>query len=115
MKEECIFCKIIKGEISSAKVYEDDIVFAFNDISPKAPIHIIIIPKKHINSLKDIDDKDIDVLGHIQIVISKLAKRYPQLENGFRVVNNCGTDGGQTVFHLHYHLLGGRKFLWPAG
>jgi len=115
MPENCIFCKIITGEVASHKIYEDDKVFAFNDVDPQAPIHIIVIPKKHIRGLDAVLEEDKETLGHIQIVISKIAKRFPEMKNGFRVVNNCGADGGQTVFHIHYHLLGGRIFNWPPG
>lgn len=115
MPKECLFCKIAGGEIPTDKVYEDEQVCAFKDINPQAPVHIIIIPKKHISSLRDISKEDEKLLGHIQAVAAETASLYPQLKGGFRVVNNCGEDGGQTVLHLHYHLLGGRKFLWPAG
>ena len=111
---DCLFCKIIAGEIPTNKIYEDDKVFAFADKNPQAPVHILIIPKKHINSLDDVTAEDKDLLGHIQIVASKLAKE-KNLTDGYRVVNNCGVDGGQTVAHIHYHLLGGRTFGWPPG
>lgn len=111
---ECIFCKIVSGEIPSKKVYEDDQVLAFGDLNPQAPVHVLIIPKKHIKSLDDITQEDVSLLGHIQWVAGKLAKEH-NLPDGYRVVNNCGIDGGQTVAHLHYHLLGGRTFGWPPG
>ena len=111
---ECIFCKIVSGEISSKKVYEDDKVLAFGDLNPQAPVHVLIIPKKHIKSLDDVSQEDVELLGHIQVVAGKLAKEN-NLPDGYRVVNNCGIDGGQTVAHLHYHLLGGRTFGWPPG
>ena len=106
--EDCIFCKIIKGEIPSDKVYEDDEILAFKDINPIAPIHVLIIPKKHIDSINEINDEDELLIGKIFIVIKKLAKEF-NLDNGYRIVNNCGEDGGQAVKHLHFHLLGGRK------
>lgn len=112
--ENCIFCKIISGEIPANKVFEDDKVIAFNDLNPQAPVHILIIPKKHIASLDDITENDTELLGHIQQVASMLAKKF-NLVDGYRLVNNCGVDGGQTVLHLHYHLMGGRTFAWPAG
>lgn len=112
--ENCLFCKIITGEIPTKKVYEDDKVLAFGDINPQAPVHILIIPKKHIAGLDDVKEDDISLLGHIQIVASKLAKDN-KLVDGYRLINNCGIDGGQTVQHLHYHLLGGRTFGWPPG
>ena len=105
---DCIFCKIIKGEIPSNKVYEDDEILAFKDINPIAPVHILIIPKKHIESANDISKEDELLIGKIFTVIKKLAKEH-NLENGYRIVNNCGEDGGQEVKHLHFHLLGGRK------
>lgn len=113
--DNCLFCKIAKGEIPSQKVYEDEKVFAFRDISPQAPVHIVIIPKKHIASLCEASEKDKEILGHIQVAAMKIAKDFPEMKKGFRVVNNCGADGGQTVFHIHYHLLGGRTFGWPPG
>jgi histidine triad (HIT) family protein len=115
MSEDCIFCKIAREEVSSHKVYEDKETFAFKDINPKAPVHIIIIPKKHIACLSDISCKEEQILGHIQIVASKISKQFKEMKNGFRLISNCGVDGGQTVFHIHYHLLGGRVFGWPPG
>ena len=106
--EDCIFCKIIKGEIPSNKVYEDDEILAFKDINPMAPVHILVIPKKHIESANEITEEDEKVIGKIFTVIKKLAKDN-NLDHGYRIVNNCGEDGGQAVKHLHFHLLGGRK------
>jgi histidine triad (HIT) family protein len=114
-KEDCIFCKISKLEVPSNKVYEDEDVFAFRDINPQAPVHIIIIPKRHIMSFAEVKDDDFEILGKVQIAASKIAKRLTEMKNGFRIVNNCGPDGGQTVAHIHYHLLGGRVFSWPPG
>lgn len=111
---DCIFCRIVSGEIKSEKVYEDDRVLAFNDLEPQAPVHILIIPKKHIESTDDLTAEDADLIGHIFLVAAKLAKEHG-LDNGYRIVNNCKEDGGQSVLHLHFHLLGGRKMLWPAG
>ena len=99
---------IIKGEIPSNKVYEDDEILAFKDINPMAPVHILVIPKKHIESANEITEEDEKVIGKIFTVIKKLAKDN-NLDNGYRIVNNCGEDGGQAVKHLHFHLLGGRK------
>ena len=107
--EDCIFCKIIKGEIPSEKVYEDDEILAFKDINPAAPIHILVIPKKHIESLLKLQEEDYELVGKIQKVINKLAKELNIEEEGFRVIVNCGKDAGQEVMHLHYHLLAGRK------
>lgn len=111
---DCIFCKIVNGEIPSQKVYEDDLVVAFNDLSPQAPVHILIIPKTHITSCDELNDENCAVVGHIFSVAAKIAKENG-LTNGYRIVNNCGEDGGQTVKHLHFHLMGGRQFTWPAG
>ena len=107
--DDCIFCKIIKGEIPSEKVYEDDEVWAFKDINPAAPIHILVVPKKHIESLLKLEDDDYELVGKIQKVINKLAKDLNIEQEGFRVIVNCGKDAGQEVMHLHYHLLAGRK------
>lgn len=111
---DCLFCKIINGEISSSKVYEDDTVFAFRDIEPQAPTHILIIPKQHIKSAAEIDESNSAVISHIFEVAAKIAKQ-EGLDDGFRIVNNCGDIAGQTVKHLHFHLMGGREFTWPAG
>ena len=107
--DDCIFCKIINGEIPSEKVYEDDEVLAFKDINPAAPIHILVVPKKHIESLLKLEDADYELVGKIQKVINKLAKDLNIEQEGFRVIVNCGKDAGQEVMHLHYHLLAGRK------
>lgn len=111
---DCLFCKIINGEIPSDKVYEDDTVFAFRDITPQAPTHILIIPKEHIKSAAEIDESNSAVVAHIFEVAAKIAKQ-EGLDDGFRIVNNCGDIAGQTVKHLHFHLMGGREFGWPAG
>lgn len=111
---DCLFCKIINGEIPSNKVYEDDTVYAFRDIAPQAPTHILIIPKTHITSAADIDESNSAVVAHIFEVAAKIAKQ-EGLKDGFRIVNNCGDSAGQTVKHLHFHLMGGREFTWPAG
>ncbi|MCR5693493.1 MAG: histidine triad nucleotide-binding protein [Clostridia bacterium] len=103
----CIFCKIIKGEIPSAKVYEDELCFAFKDINPQAPVHVLVVPKKHAASVLELCEDDKELLGHIQLVIGKLANDLGVAETGFRVMTNCGKDACQSVAHLHYHLLGG--------
>ena len=105
---DCIFCKIVKGEIPSNKVYEDDAVLAFHDIAPQMPVHVIVIPKMHIDSAFGVNAENSAVIGHIFEVIAKIAKDLG-LDNGFRVINNCGEDGGQTVKHIHFHILGGEK------
>ena len=105
---DCLFCKIIDGEIPSAKVYEDENVYAFRDINPQAPGHVLVLPRKHICCADEIDASNSELVGKCFEAIAKIAKS-EGLENGYRVVNNCGEDGGQTVKHLHFHLLGGKK------
>ena len=113
---DCIFCKIATGEIPSQKVYEDESVVAFKDLSPKAPVHVLIIPKKHIQSVAHFKAEDKELAAHIFVdVVPKLADELGIADGGFRVVLNTGDDGGQTVHHLHVHLLGGRKMTWPPG
>ncbi len=107
--EDCVFCKIIKGEIPSEKVYEDDKVIAFKDIQPAAPIHVLVIPKKHIEKLIDVTEEDRHLISHIYQVINKIAKDMKIEDDGFRVIVNCGKDAGQEVMHLHFHLLAGKK------
>lgn len=111
---DCLFCKIIAGEIPSKKIYEDDKVFAFYDIDPKAPVHFLVVPKKHISAPSEITEADELIVGHIYSVIANLAKEL-NLEKGYRVVANCGEEGGQTVGHLHFHVLAGRMLAWPPG
>ena len=105
---DCIFCKIIAGDIPSAKVYEDELVYAFRDINPQAPTHILVIPKAHIAGVCDITAENSAVVAHIFEVIPQIAKA-EGLTGGYRVVSNCGADAGQTVFHLHFHILGGKE------
>lgn len=105
---DCLFCKIINGEIPSSKVYEDDLCFAFNDINPQAPVHVLVVPKVHIESVNEINQQNQDVVAHIFTVISKL-KDTLNLDNGYRVVTNIGNDGRQSVKHLHFHILGGKN------
>ena len=105
---DCIFCKIAAGEIPSTKVYEDEKVLAFRDIAPMAPTHILVIPKAHIGSVAEITADNADLVAHIFTLIPKIAKE-EGLENGYRVVSNCGADAGQTVHHLHFHILGGKQ------
>lgn len=113
--ENCIFCSIIEGKIPSEKVYEDELVLAFKDIQPAAPVHIIIIPKKHISSANELQEEDSLIIGHIFNVAKKIAQEVNISEGGYRIVNNCGRDGGQSVPHLHFHLIGGRSLTWPPG
>lgn len=112
--DDCIFCKIALGAIPSNKVYEDDTVFAFHDIDKKAPVHVLIVPKKHIVSVAETAEEDMGVYSHIMRVAKKLAGELG-LERGFRLVANTGADGGQSVSHLHFHLMGGRPMGWPPG
>ena len=107
--ESCLFCKIIKGEIPADKVYEDDEILAFKDIKPAAPIHILVIPKKHIDSLAQLEKQDEALIGRIYGVINKIAEEQDFLDKGYRVIVNCGKDGGQEVMHLHFHLLAGKE------
>ena len=108
---DCIFCKIISGEIPAKKIYEDDKVLAFYDLNPIAPFHALIVPKKHIESAEKLTAENSEIVGYIFTVASKIAKDN-HLENGYRIINNCGKDGGQTVNHIHFHLLGGKELSW---
>ncbi|EEH98822.1 histidine triad nucleotide-binding protein [Clostridium tertium] len=112
---DCIFCKIAEGEIPSKKLYEDEKVIAFYDISPEAPIHFLVIPKKHIKSVNEVSEENANIISHIFLVINKLVKELNIAETGYRIVNNCGKDGGQTVDHMHFHVLGQRELKWPPG
>lgn len=107
--EDCLFCKIVKGEIPSENVYEDEEVLAFKDINPAAPIHILVIPKKHISNLLEVKQEDGKIISKIYEVINKIAKEQKIEKDGFRVIVNCGKDAGQEVMHLHFHLLAGKK------
>jgi len=111
----CIFCKIIAGEIPSSKVYEDDMCIAFNDLHPQAPTHILIVPREHIASLDEATDDHRPLLGHLLFCAAKLAREKGFSENGYRLVINTNDAGGQTIFHIHVHLLGGRQFIFPPG
>ncbi len=111
---DCLFCKIIKGDIPSTKVYEDEFVYAFLDIEPQAPFHAVIVPKIHIKSADEINGENSMYIAKIFEAVAKIAKA-ENLENGYRVVNNCGHDGGQTVGHIHFHLLARRNLQWPPG
>ncbi len=111
----CLFCKIINKEIPSKIVYEDDNILAFEDVSPQAPVHILIIPKKHISTTLDIKDEDNELIGQMLQAANKIATEKGVAERGFRTVMNCNKDAGQTVFHIHMHLLAGRAMQWPPG
>ncbi len=104
---DCVFCEIIKGNIPSTKVYEDEYVVAFNDLNPQTPVHVLIVPKKHIASAFDLEQEDAELVGRVFLAAKEIAKNLG-LDNGFRIINNCGEDAGQTVKHLHFHLLGGK-------
>jgi histidine triad (HIT) family protein len=115
MSENCIFCKIIAGDIPSKKVYEDDLCVAFNDINPQAPTHVLLIPREHVASLDQARESHRETLGQLLLTAAEIARRQGFAEKGYRVVINTNDDGGQTVFHLHVHLLGGRQFIFPPG
>lgn len=115
MKTDCLFCKIIQGDIPTESVYEDDLVIAFNDIHPQAPIHQLIIPKKHIATLNDLEPDDNKLMGHMIQIAKELANRNNIAEDGYRILMNCNAAGGQAVYHIHLHLLGGRYMHWPPG
>lgn len=112
--DDCIFCKIAEKEIPSNIVYEDDVILAFHDLEPQAPVHVLIIPKKHISSLDEVNFDDIESMGWLLTKVKDIAQDLG-LENGYRLVCNCGEDGLQTVNHLHFHLLGKRQMMWPPG
>lgn len=111
----CLFCKIIEQKIPAKIVYEDDLVVAFEDINPKAPVHILIIPREHIPTINDLNPQHEILVGHLFMVAKKLAEKLNIAESGYRTVINCNPDSGQEVYHIHLHLLGGRKFNWPPG
>jgi len=113
--DDCLFCKINKGEIPAEKVYEDDQVFAIEDIHPQAPTHLLIMPKKHFSTIMDIEEQDAGLVGSIYLAANKLAEQMNLESSGFRVVLNCGSGAGQSVFHIHFHLLSGRPLNWPPG
>lgn len=112
---ECLFCAIIIGDMAATRVYEDEQIVAVEDVNPQAPLHLLILPKKHIPSPAHIQEEDRELIGNIFLVAGKLAKERGIEASGYRVVVNCNRDAGQSIFHLHYHLLGGRKMGWPPG
>ena len=113
--QDCIFCKIVDRSIPSTKVYEDDVCIAFNDLTPQAPTHVLVIPKEHIDSLAKTEANHKDTLGHLLLSAAEIAREKGFADDGYRVVINTNVDGGQTVFHLHVHLLAGRQFIFPPG
>ena len=115
MSEPTIFKRILDGEIPADVVYEDDQCLAFHDVAPQAPVHILVIPKKEIVSIEHLSEEDEQLVGHIFLAIQKIARDQGMANDGYRVICNCGEGGGQTVFHLHYHLMGGRDLPWPPG
>ena len=112
---DCIFCKILAGEIPSQKVYEDDYVYAFKDIDPVAPVHVLIIPKEHISSVNEITGENSSVISKVFEAAPKIAAQFGMDKDGYRIVTNCGEKAGQTVHHIHFHLLAGRGLTWPPG
>ncbi len=112
---QCIFCKIVDGQIPSTRVFEDEVCIAFNDLSPQAPTHVLLIPREHVDSLDKVERGHKDVLGHLLLTAADIARDKGFAEDGYRVVINTNSDGGQTVFHLHVHLLAGRPFVFPPG
>lgn len=111
---DCIFCMIARKEIPSQIAYEDEKIMVFHDLEPQAPVHVLIIPKKHISSLDELQTEDAELIGYLMLKVKDIAKDLG-LDNGYRLVNNCGEDGMQTVKHMHFHLLGKRKMTWPPG
>jgi len=112
--KDCLFCRIVAGDVPARKVYEDEHTFAFEDIDPKAPTHILVVPKKHIRGLKEVSSEDAEIVGRCHLTAAQVA-RERGIENGYRTVLNVGPGAGQSVFHLHVHLLGGRDLKWPPG
>jgi len=112
---DCLFCKMVSGEIEPDKVYEDDDVLAFRDISPQAPLHILVIPREHITTLNDIEERHAAVLGKMYLAVKQIAAQEGVAGSGYRTLINCNRDGGQSVFHIHLHMLAGRSMQWPPG
>lgn len=115
MEESCIFCRIAGGSIPARIAYEDDVTFAFHDIDPRAPVHVLIIPREHIASINELEAEDAQMVGQLYLVAKKLAQELGVSESGYRLVMNSGIDAGQSVDHLHLHLIGGRPMKWPPG
>ena len=112
--DDCLFCRIVRGEIPSRKVYEDEFTYAFEDLNPQAPTHVLVVPKRHIRGLKEAQSEDADLVGRCHLAAAKIAVER-RIDGGYRTVLNVGADAGQSVFHLHVHLLGGRSLKWPPG
>ena len=113
--DRCLFCRIVAGEIPAKKAYEDDDVVAFHDINPQAPVHVLIIPRRHIASLDELTEADANVVGTVVVRAAKIARTLHLESDGYRLVVNMGEGAGQTVFHIHFHILGGRRLSWPPG
>jgi len=112
---DCIFCKIVRGDIPADILYQDENVLAFRDLSPQAPVHFLVIPKKHISTINDIQSADVELIGQLYLAAKKIAKQEGMDETGYRCVMNCNDDGGQTVHHIHLHVMGKRQMSWPPG
>lgn len=112
---DCLFCKMVSGEIKPDVVYEDDDVLAFRDVNPQAPVHVLVIPKAHISTANDLDEDNVDVIGQMYLAARKIANDEGVSEAGYRMVMNCNAGAGQSVFHIHLHILGGRQMTWPPG
>jgi len=112
---DCLFCKMVAGDIPTDTVYEDEKVLAFRDINPQAPMHILVIPKRHISTLNDLASADAELVGQLTLVAAKIAKQEGMADEGYRTVMNCNAAGGQTVYHIHMHVLAGRNLTWPPG
>lgn len=115
MADDCLFCKMVAGEIKPDTLYEDDHVLAFKDINPQAPVHFLVIPKQHIATLNDLDDSHTELIGRMYLVAKKIAEQQGVADGGYRSLINCNSDAGQTVWHVHLHVLGGRILTWPPG
>ena len=115
MVDDCLFCKMVAGTIPPDTVYEDDEILAFRDIHPQAPVHVLVIPKRHITTLNDVGDADAPFMGRLLLTAKRIAEEMEIADTGYRAVISCNRGGGQSVFHLHLHLLGGRRMKWPAG
>lgn len=112
---DCLFCKMVSGDIQPATVYDDDDVLAFRDVNPQAPLHVLVIPKEHISTINDLDDKHAVLVGKLYLAAKQIAQQEGLSERGYRTVMNCNAEAGQSVFHLHLHVLGGREMRWPPG
>jgi histidine triad (HIT) family protein len=115
MTADCLFCKMVSGTIQPNKVYEDNDVLAFRDINPQAPVHVLVIPKRHITTVNDLTDTDAALIGKLVLTGRKIAAQLGVADSGYRLVTNCNADAGQSVWHIHLHILGGRKLQWPPG